>query len=72
MLDMIVSQASSTFRVIGSRSRSLWLFLEKHCHRSLSTFINGFLFYYINVGYGNISSKFSFQVAGLKVNVTGH
>ena len=27
-----ISQASSTFRVLGSRSRSLWLFLEKLCH----------------------------------------
>ena len=47
MLDMIISRAVSTFRVLGSRSRSLWLFSEKNCHRS--TFIDGVLYNFIKM-----------------------
>ena len=43
MLGMTISRASSTFRVLGSMSRSLWLLLEKKNIIALvSTFINGF------------------------------
>ena len=34
MLGIIISPARSNFRVLGSRSRSLWLFLEKLCYGS--------------------------------------
>ena len=43
MLDMIISRASSTFRVLDLRSRSLWLFFLKNFFIALVlTFINGF------------------------------
>ena len=38
VLDMTIPRTSSRFSVIGSRSRSQWLFLEKLCHHS-SAFI---------------------------------
>ena len=41
MFGMIISQASLTFRVLGSRSRSLLLFLEKFVNSLMPTFING-------------------------------
>ena len=38
VLDMTIPRTSSRFSMIGSRSRSQWLFLEKLCHHS-SAFI---------------------------------
>ena len=52
------------------RSRSQWLFLEKHCHRS-STFIYGpnLLLLHTNISMKNILIKFKFQLSRAKVNV---
>ena len=71
MLGLIISRSRSTFRVLGLRSRSLSLFLEKLCQCS-----NAYIYWSIliwlhtNVGYDIILSKFDFQGPGLKVKVT--
>ena len=57
--------------VLGSRSGSLWLFLEKHCHRSnVSVYQWILILFHTSVEYGNILSKFNCQAPGLKVKVT--
>ena len=67
---MTLSQISLTFRVLGSRSRSLWLFLEKNCHRSSVNIYQWILIQHTKAEYDNISSKFDFQDPGLKVKFT--
>ena len=42
MLDMIISRANSTFRVLGSRSRSLAIFFKNFVIALVPTFIAGF------------------------------
>ena len=61
MLGMIISKASSTFRVLGSRSRLLWLFLEKLCLCSSA---------YIYQGLIISQASFNFEGLGLKVKDT--
>ena len=61
MLSMIISKASSTFRVLGSRSRSFWLFLEKLCLCSSA---------YIYWGMIISQASFYFEGHGLKVKET--
>ena len=46
------------------------IFRKKTVIALVPTFINGFQYNHINVGYDNILSKFNFQVAGRKVKVT--
>ena len=53
MLGMIIPRANSPFRVLGSRSRSLWLFLESNLFLLMD-----FNTLNTNVGYDNISSNF--------------
>ena len=67
---MTISLTSSTFRLLSSRSRSQWLFLEKLCHCS-SAFIYEWLSIWLHtmVGYYKIWDKFHFQPAWLKVKV---
>ena len=62
MLGMIISPANLTFRVLGSRSRSLWLFLKKLFHRS-SAYIYWWILiqHHTNVGNDSILSKLNFQ-----------
>ena len=70
MFGMMISQASSTFRVLGLRLSSLRLFFEKKKKDFVialaRTLIYGF---HTNIGYDNISSKFDFRGPRLKVNV---
>ena len=68
---MTISWTSSRLSALGPRSRSQWLFLEKHCHRS-SAFIYRpiLILYHINVKYDNILDKLEFERPGAKVKVT--
>ena len=70
MLGLIISQARSPFRVLGSRSGSLWPFLEKLCQPS-STCIYWWILIklHTNVGFDNILDKFIFQGPEVKVTV---
>ena len=73
------SRANSTFSLLGSKSRQLWLSLEKKkkkkkkkknvvitlaLHLSMDLDISSHI-----CGYDNILSKFDFQGPGLKVEV---
>ena len=71
VLDMTIPRTSSRFSVIGSRSRSQWLFLEKLCHHS-SAFIYKpiLILFHTNVKYDNILDKFEFERSRVKVKVT--
>ena len=67
---MTISWTSSSLSVLGPRSRSQWLFLEKHCHRSSA------LIYYpisielhTSIGYDYTANKFAFQHDRVKVKV---
>ena len=53
------------------RSRSQWLFLEKHCHCSRA-FIHGSILIELptNVKYDNILNNFEFEGSRAKVRVT--
>ena len=73
MLSMTITWTSSSLSVLGPRSRSQWLFLEKHCRRSSA------LIYYLisillhtNIGYDYTSNKFAFQHDRVKVKVAVH
>ena len=68
---MTISWTRSSLSVLGPRSRSQWLFLEKHFHRS-SAFIYRpvLILYHTNVKYDNILDKFEFQRSRAKVKVT--
>ena len=56
--------------VLGLRSRSQWLFLEKHCHRSSALIYYPISIYlHTNIGYDCTSKKFTFQHDRVKVNV---
>ena len=59
---MTISWTSSSLSVLGPRSRSQWLFLEKHCHRS-SALINYKISIQLHtsIGYDYTSNKFAFQ-----------
>ena len=68
MFPTIISLISLSLSVLGPRS--MWLFLEKHCHRSSA------LIYYpisiqlhINIGYDSTSNKFAFQYDRVKVKI---
>ena len=67
---MTISWASSSLSVLGPRSRSQWLFLEKHCHRS-SALINYpiSILLHTSIGYDYTSNKFAFQHDRIKVKV---
>ena len=69
MLGMLISRENLTFRILGSRSRSLWLFSEKRKRSSAYIYWWILILRHTNVGYDNISSKFDFQGPGLKVKV---
>ena len=71
MFSMTISWTSWSLRVQGPRSRSQWLFLEKHCHHS-SAFIYRpiLILYHTNVKYDNILDKFDFEHSRAKVKVT--
>ena len=71
MLSMTISWTSSSLSVLGPRSRSQWLLLEKDCHRSCA-FIYGpiLILYHTNVKYDNILDKFEFERSSDKVKVT--
>ena len=69
MLGIIISQAKSTFRVLGSRSRSLRLFLEKLCYGSCPHLSVDFKQNSHKLLNSNISRKFDFQDAAIKVKV---
>ena len=67
---MTISWTSSSLSVLGPRSRSQWLFLEKHCHRS-SALINYpiSIELHTSIGYDYTSNKFAFQHNRVKVKV---
>ena len=71
MLSMTISWTSLSLSVLGPRSRSQWLFLEKHCHHS-SAFIYGpiLLYLHTSVKHDNILDKFEFERSMAKVKVT--
>ena len=71
MLSMTTTSTSSSLSVLGPRSRSQWLFLEKHCHRS-SAFIYRpiLILFHTNVKYENILEKIGFDRSKAKVKVT--
>ena len=60
------NRTSSRLRVLGPRSRSQWLFLEEHCHRSRPILI----LYHTNVKFDNILDKFEFERSRAKFKVT--
>ena len=61
---MIISRASVTFRVLGSRSRSLWLFFKENFVIDLAPiFIDDLIKLHTLVGYDNISIKIDCQVS---------
>ena len=69
---MTISWTSSSLSVLGPRSRSQWLFLEKkHCNRS-SAFIYRpvLLLLHTSVKHDNILDKFEFERSRSKVKVT--
>ena len=69
---MIISWTSLRLSVLGPRSRSQWLFLEKKvCHHS-SAFIYGpiLILYHTNDEYDNTLDKFEFERSRAKVKVT--
>ena len=70
MFNMTISYTSFSLSVLGLRSRSQWLFLEKHCHYS-SAFIYGLILtlLHINLKYDNILNNFEFEDFSAKVNV---
>ena len=65
---MTISWTSSSLSVLGPRSRSQWLFLEKHCHR-ISALINYpiSVILHTSIGYDYTSNKFAFQHDRVKV-----
>ena len=67
---MTISWTSLSLSVLGPRSRSQWLFLEKHCHRS-SAVINYpiSIQLHTSIGYDYTSNKFAFQHDRVKVKV---
>ena len=68
---MTIPRTSLHFSVIGSRSSSQCLFVEKLCHHC-STFIHRpiLILYYTNVKYDDILDKFKFERSRAKVKVT--
>ena len=68
MLGMIISQASLTFRVLGSRSRHCGYFLKKIVIALVPTFIDGLKYTFIQM-LGMITSQPSstFRVPGLRL-----
>ena len=72
MLSMTISWTRLSLSVLGLRSRSQWLFLDKHCHRSSSSaFIYRpiLILYHTNVKYDNILDKFEHSRVKVKVTV---
>ena len=67
---MTISWTSSSLSVLGPRSRSQWLFLEKHCHRS-SALINYpiSIKLHTSIRYDYTSNKFAFQHDRVRVKV---
>ena len=59
MYSMAIPETSSSLSVAGPRSRSQWLFLEKHCH----SFIYGSIVikFPTNAEYDNILNNFDFE-----------
>ena len=59
------------FEPSRAKSRSQWLFLEKHCHRSNAHLYGPILILYLsNVKYYNIFDKFEFEPSRAKVKVS--
>ena len=58
------------FEGLGTRSRSQWLFLEKHCYALAPSFIDRFCCNFTQMfSMKNILIKFKFQLSSAKVNV---
>ena len=70
MFIMTMYWTSSTLTVPGPRSRSQWIFLEKHFHRS-SAFIYELVLIELhrNVKYDNIFHKLEFGVSWTKIKI---
>ena len=67
----IMTISWTSLSVLGPRSRSQCLFLEKHCHRSNAFICRPILIlYHTNVKYVNILEKFEFGHSRAKVKVT--
>ena len=70
MLGMIISWISSSLSIQEPRSRSQWLFLEKHCHRFSALIYNPIsINLHTHIGYYYTSNKFQFQRDRVKVKV---
>ena len=71
---MTISWTSSSLSVLGPRSRSQWLFLErkKHCHRSSAFMYRPILILFHThniIKYDNILDKCEFEHSRAKVKV---
>ena len=71
MFSMTISWIIFSLSILGPRSWSQLLFLEKHCHHS-SGFIYGsiLLYLHISVKHDKILEKFEFERSRAKVKVT--
>ena len=68
---MTISWINLSLSVLGARSRSQWLFLEKHFHRSSALIYYPISIYlHTNIGYDYTSNEFAFQLDRVKVKVT--
>ena len=68
---MTISQMSLSLRILRPRSRSQWLFLEKHCHHSSAFIYRPILILcHLNVLYDNNLDKLEFERSRAKVKVT--
>ena len=67
---MTISLTILSLSVLKPRSRSQWLFLEKHCHR-FSAFIYGPILQLLHtsVKHDNILNKFEFERSRAKAKV---
>ena len=68
---MTISLTNFSLSVLGPRSRSQWLFLEKYYHRS-SAFIYRLILilYHTNDKFDNILDEIKFERSRAKVKVT--
>ena len=69
---MTISWTTLSFSILGPRSRSQWLVLEKHIVITLAPLFNEpvLILYHTNVLYNNILDKFEFERSRAKVKVT--
>ena len=70
---LTISWTNLSMSVLGPRSKSQWLFLEEHSHRSGALIYRPILIlYHTNVQYDNTLDKYDYKRCRAKVKFTGY